>query len=441
MHPWHTFCARAWRDASEYETIAGGGARLGRGGLQLIEGERVVEQRLAAFVQLVVHLLVGLPGHAAAECHEVLRLRGLGGILVDEALVHAHQSVHHAGVGLVGLVGVVRGSHEIALREILGEERAADAAQLLLRNARLAVVEEGAEEQLHVKISAHALHIGCNSLQILGAEALEGALRVVDALEHRQEPHPHVVPEDDLHHVRLLEVAPRVRRGALVRGLHQEGALRAVTGAHAHAAALAEDAVGEKAAKRHVRGQVAVRVHHELRLRLGIEGARRGRVQEPVHDGAALAALLTSLVQAALHEEGILLRPSVFQVQDRDVVELVLLDDILRELLAVVRAAVVHGDDLPRLPLLAVEKPLELLDFVRHEVLAVLMLGLRAQAVLLAVHREDAAQVVGAGLLKEELRLRGADRREEHGRRGVLRIAAVGQLLDLLDVDARGQDL
>mmetsp|Transcript_94676 Transcript_94676/g.306231 ORF Transcript_94676/g.306231 Transcript_94676/m.306231 type:complete len:240 (-) Transcript_94676:841-1560(-) len=216
---------------------------LGRRRLQLVQGEGVIEESQAALAELVVHLLVGLPRHAAAELGEVLCCPGFFGVGLDEALVHAHQCVHHPAVGLVVLVRVVGRRHEVALGKVLGEQSACDIAQLGLIDASLAVVEQGAEQQLHVEIGAHALHVLADGLEVLRPEALEGALRVVDALEHGQQPHPHVVAEHNLHHVRLLVVALGMRRCTLIGGLHEECARGAVASSHAHGATVVENAV------------------------------------------------------------------------------------------------------------------------------------------------------------------------------------------------------
>lgn len=182
----------------------------------------MVEECVSALIECVVHLLVLLPIHVAAKLGQVFYTPGFLGILVNETLVHANETLCHCRIRLEGLIWIVGSSHEIAFSKVLCEQCASNVGKLVLWHTLLAVEEQGAEQKLHVKVGLQALHILSDFEEILSLEALESTLSVIDPLQHWQKPDPDIVAQDDLHHVGLLIVALGMWGCTIVRWLHEE---------------------------------------------------------------------------------------------------------------------------------------------------------------------------------------------------------------------------
>mmetsp|Transcript_62892 Transcript_62892/g.166860 ORF Transcript_62892/g.166860 Transcript_62892/m.166860 type:complete len:287 (+) Transcript_62892:706-1566(+) len=223
--------------------------------------------------------------------------------------------------------------------------------------------------------------------------------------------------------------------------LHQERSRCSVASTHAHRAPVTDHAGREQATQRHVGREIAVCVHDKVGIvtdRLH-EGCVLGRPTQSVQNGTSLPALLRVLQLAIADEERDLLIDGLLQIDEPHIVITLLRHDFPRQPNAVVGTAVIHGQDVPSLPFLAVKEPLELNHLVPDKVLAVLVLCFGSDAVLFSVHREDARHVVWSALSEFQLRL-GATHSGDQDRRcgrGIL----IHQLLDVLQREARGQDL
>ena len=112
------------------------------------------------------------------------------------------------------LVLVVGARHEVRLGEVLGEERRRHVAQNLVGPLSLRrEFGERAEQQLHVEVGAERAHLGEDGEEVGAAEALERALRVVHALEHRQQPHADVCGGDGWGSENCAELRAEESRG------------------------------------------------------------------------------------------------------------------------------------------------------------------------------------------------------------------------------------
>mmetsp|Transcript_42774 Transcript_42774/g.112815 ORF Transcript_42774/g.112815 Transcript_42774/m.112815 type:complete len:274 (+) Transcript_42774:67-888(+) len=219
----------------------------------------------------------------------LLRLLGFH---VNISPVHVDNTFCHVQVCLVRLVRVARACHEIALGKIFSEQGPVHPTELLLRDACLLVVRQSAEQEFHVKIWPHALHLLNNLRYIRKFEALEGTLGVIDARQHGKKTDTEVVPENDLHHVWLVVVTLRMTQGPL---LHQESSLSSIASTHAHGAAVNQHSCREKTAQRHIRRKVAICVHDQMRHltgRLLHERTVLGYPVQTVQNGTTLSTLL-----------------------------------------------------------------------------------------------------------------------------------------------------
>merc|ERR1719383_66753 len=155
------------------------------------------------------HLLVPRQIQGTTEFDQLRCLLRLLGIHVNISPVHVDNTFCHVQVCLVRFVRVARTCHEIALSKIFCEQGPVHPAEFLLRDACLLVVRQSAEQEFHVKIWPHALHLLNNLRYIRKFEALEGTLGVIDAREHGKKTDTEVVPENDLHHVWLVVMTLR----------------------------------------------------------------------------------------------------------------------------------------------------------------------------------------------------------------------------------------
>mmetsp|Transcript_62893 Transcript_62893/g.166864 ORF Transcript_62893/g.166864 Transcript_62893/m.166864 type:complete len:350 (+) Transcript_62893:120-1169(+) len=326
--------------------------------LQCLQTEIVIEQSWTKLaLQRLDHFLVLRHIQRLTELHQLHGLLRLRRARVNVPLVHLENTRGHVRIGLEGLVWVTGTGHKIALGKILGEQCAVDLAQLLLWDAGLLVELEGAEEELHVEIWTHALHLVNDLRYIRHVEAFERTLRVIDACQHWQKAHAAVVPEHNLHHIGLVVMALGVTQRLL---LHQERSRCSVASTHAHRAPVTDHAGREQATQRHVGREIAVCVHDKVGIvtdRLH-EGCVLGRPTQSVQNGTSLPALLRVLQLAIADEERDLLIDGLLQIDEPHIVITLLRHDFPRQSNAVVGTAVIHGQDVPCLPFLSVKEPL-----------------------------------------------------------------------------------